>query len=657
MKISRFIGCALFLLLLAAPSLAGSDDAPQWLREAATHTAPTYDADVPAVVLRREQSVMVSEDGHVTTTIYYAVRVLRREGREYARAVVPYETDSSKVRDITAWVIRPGGSVKRFGSDYVTDAISDPNDVYNEVRVKAILAESEASDAGTVFGFQATVEERSIFGYDQWNFQDELPTLVSRYSLNLPTGWSAQSVTFNHAKVDPTVSGTSYSWELGNLPPIQHEPASPEVTNLAPRLAVSYVPAQGASTPLKTFATWTDVSRWLSELHDPQATMNDALATKAMQLTANAKTELQKIQAIGRYVQSLQYISIDIGLGKGGGMRPHSATEVFAKSYGDCKDKANLMRAMLKAVGITAYTVAIYLGDPTYVHEEWASPSQFNHCIVAVKVSDDTQSPTIVQSPKLGRLLMFDATDDMTPVGDLPSPEQGSLALIIAGENGSLLRMPVTPPDSNLMERQAEMTLNPNGSIAASVHERSVGQAAADERRLFRKVPRAEYTQIIERWITRGASGANITKIEPADGNADGRFSLDVDFSSPAYAQLMQNRLLIFKPVLVQRSDTLPLTPGTRHHPVVLAPYALTETVRVHLPTGFDVDELPDPLKLDAPFGSYSASYKVEGDQLVFTRTMTLRAATIPTEQYAAVRTFFERILATEQAPVVLARR
>ena len=71
-----------------------------------------------------------------------------------------------------------------------------------------------------------------------------------------------------------------------------------------------------------------------------------------------------------------------------------------------------------------------------YVREEWASPHQFNHCIVAVKVSDDTQAATIVMNPKLGRLLIFDATDDDTPVGDLPEHEQGSWALIVAGDLG-----------------------------------------------------------------------------------------------------------------------------------------------------------------------------------------------------------------------------
>ena len=134
---------------------------------------------------------------------------------------------------------------------------------------------------------------------------------------------------------------------------------------------------------------------------------------------------MEKIRAIGRYVQGIRYISIDIGVSRGGGMRPHAAAQVFAKSYGDCKDKANLMRAMLKAINITAYPVAIFSGDPTFVREEWASPYQFNHCIIAILVGDEAQAPTVIKHPKLGRLLIFDPTDDDTPTGDLPEHEQG----------------------------------------------------------------------------------------------------------------------------------------------------------------------------------------------------------------------------------------
>src|SRR5262249_9201745 len=155
------------------------------------------------------------------------------------------------------------------------------------------------------------------------------------------------------------------------------------------------------------------------------------------------------IQAVGRFVQSLAYISIQTGLGRGGGYRPHSAADVFGKLFGDCKDKTNLMRAMLKALGISAYPVAIYSGDPSYVHEEWASPQQFNHCIIAIKVTSDTQSTVVLAHPTLGRLLIFDPTDENTPVGDLPEHEQGSLALIVAADGGTLVRTPSTSPETN----------------------------------------------------------------------------------------------------------------------------------------------------------------------------------------------------------------
>jgi hypothetical protein len=84
---------------------------------------------------------------------------------------------------------------------------------------------------------------------------------------------------------------------------------------------------------------------------------------------------------------------------------------------------------------------------------------------------------------------------------------------------------------------------------------------------------------------------------------------------------------------------------------------AYTETVRVKLPEGFAVDELPDPVKLDTAFGNYVSTYEVKDNQLLFTRTLIQRASTVPAEQYASVRSFFERIRAAEQSPVVLAKQ
>ena len=87
---------------------------------------------------------------------------------------------------------------------------------------------------------------------------------------------------------------------------------------------------------------------------------------------------------------------------------------------------------------------------------------------------------------------------------------------------------------------------------------------------------------------------------------------------------------------------------------------SLTPTVMprsLKLPVGFDVDEMPDAVKLDTAFGSYATHYEVKDGQLIFTRKLVQHAATIPVEQYNSVRTFFEKIRAAEQSPVVLARK
>ncbi|HEX6284338.1 MAG TPA: DUF3857 and transglutaminase domain-containing protein [Pyrinomonadaceae bacterium] len=649
----------LAFLFFAAPAKAAvaGDEAPVWVQQAAALKVPSYDKDVPAVVLVNERITTVDSEGRINEVFNYAVRVLQREGRQYALGHAVYIPDSRKVKELRAWLIRPGSQTKRYGKDETFDIAGALNDVYNEYRVRSISATSDA-DVGSVFAYTYTLEDRTVFSQADWRFQESLPVISSRYTLTLPTGWRADAVTFNHPNVEPRVNGTSYTWELSNLPPVPDEPLSPSLSHLVPRLAVSYYPpANTQQLSIKTFSNWAEVAAWMSELEDPQVQIDDALARKAYELTALAKTEYEKIRAIATYVQNIQYISIQTGIGRGGGYRPHSSTEVFAKSYGDCKDKANLMRAMLKVVGIDAILVSIWAGDPNYVRPDWPSPQQFNHCIIAVKVGDETQASTIIEHAKLGRLLIFDPTDSETPIGDLPYHLQGSLALVDSKLSTELVRMPLTPPEMNQLERVAMLQLLPDGAIAGQIQESAQGQTAARFRTEFKQLSKPDYHGMIERWLTAGATSARLDKIEPSDHAGDGKFTLNVQFSAKAYGQLMQDRLLVFKPAVVSRRESLFLTAAQRKHPVVLRANAYSEVVKVQLPAGFAVDEVPDAVKLETPFGTYTTSYEVVNGELVFKRQLSQRATTIPAAQYDVVRKFFENIRAAENAPVVLARK
>ncbi len=653
--LSRLI-ISTFAALVFCTNAFADGGAPNWLKQAAAVQLPTYGKEVPGVILYNSKDETLDSEGKLVTVENRAVKILTREGRQNAVAVALYLMSSSKVRDINGWLIRPDGSIKEYDKKFVLDQISDTDDIYNEYRVKVIDASSDV-DAGYIFGYSIVTEEKPLFYHENFNFQTDLPVIQSRFSLNLPSGWKASSMTFNHAEIKPQMNGSSYVWELRNLPFVADEPMSPSVRNIVPRIAVNFAPQTGTQADGRTFTDWTAVSRWESSMSDPSVIVDDAVAAKTKELTAAAKTELEKIRAIGSYVQNLQYISIDIGVGHGNGYRPRPSNLVLSRGYGDCKDKANLMRAMLRVLKIEAYPVAIYSGDPTFVREEWASPDQFNHAIIAVKVSDETVTPTVLNHPKLGRLLIFDATDPFTPVGDLPDYLQGSFALIGAGESGGLSKMPITPPETNLLERNVEVNMTADGGIKGVIKEIANGQESTMFRAQRRMLSAGDYNKMIEGWLTRGATGAQLVKITQTDKQANASFDLDVEFSVPRYAQLMQNRLLVFKPTIVGRRGGIFLTEAKRDQPVMLDSNSMRETVTFNLPTGFVVDEMPDAVNLEMPFGKYSTKYEVKGDKLVFTRSLVTSRTTVPVDKYSTVKDFYSKIMAAEQAPVVLLKK
>ncbi len=129
--------------------------------------------------------------------------------------------------------------------------------------------------------------------------------------------------------------------------------------------------------------------------------------------------------------------------------------------------------------------------------------------------------------------------------------------MIASAENRELIKLPVAQVSADREERITEAVLAPNGDVSARIEERATGEAAARELRLYHHASATEYKQAIEQRIVRGVQGAVVSKIEPADRGAE--FRLAIEFTAPHYAQSMMGRLLVFKPAMVARRESLPL--------------------------------------------------------------------------------------------------
>ena len=150
--------------------------------------------------------------------------------------------------------------------------------------------------------------------------------------------------------------------------------------------------------------------------------------------------------ALAKFVQQdIRYVAIELGIG---GIQPHSASEIFQHRYGDCKDKATLMAAMLKELGIDSYYVIINSERGSVTADTPAQIRAFDHAVIAIKLPEgvnDSSLVAIVQHSKLGKLLFFDPTDDLTPFGHLRGALQQNYGLLVTPDGGELYDLPKLP--------------------------------------------------------------------------------------------------------------------------------------------------------------------------------------------------------------------
>ena len=647
----------LIAILVLAGAVSIAKEAPSWVQEAARQTTKSdYPAKVNHVTLLAEEHLSLDAEGRRTMTERGVIKILQPGGSP-PEAFRTYNPKSGRIRDFHAWLVYPSGRETEYDKKRVLDVALDQRYTYDEGRAKVIECDADAP-AGSVFAYEVTEEEDTIFTTYHYGFQEKSPVVVSRFVLSLPAGWEARATVFNHDEIKPEIAGSTYTWEARDLPWIEEEENSPGWHAIAPRLAVTYFPGSAAKAELRPMKDWPAVSGWLAGFVDPPAAVTPAVRAKAQELTSSSKTELEKITAIAAFAQQTNYVSVQMNLTRGGGYTPHPADQVLSRNYGDCKDKATLMRALLQAVGIDAYPVIIYSGDREFVRREWPSPMQFNHAIVAVKVSPETNLPTVITDmPQLGRLLIFDPTDPVTRVGDLPAEEQGSYALVIAGPQGNLVKMPMLPATANRIELSVDAQMDAAGAVSAHLVTHYFGQSASPMRYMTQHGGPDELKRVLERSYSRRLGGVALDHIAPADQAQEGRLDLALDLNVRQFGQLMQNRLLVFKPGALAPDHGYNFPKKPRKLPVKLSARVRKDQVSLRLPPGFAVDEVPDPARIESPYGVYQTSWKAANDVLIFEASLETKDIIAPASDYDRVRDFFDKLAGGQYGAVVLVKR
>ena len=638
------------LVLLAAPT-------PKYPADA---IAPALRENAHVVVRAYDEVVVVKSASQLVETVHQVVTILDQAGSDdYGQQVVPYNA-LNRINYLRGAVYDAQGLLLhqlRPAEVHDQGMGSNGGDLMTDLRVRYADLRQPAVPYTVEFDYEIT-SENTLF-YPNWQPQStenvslEGATLQVTTPTALPLRFQEQLLPAGAASA-PAVAGsqTTYRWQLPAAPAVEEEPLSPPLPTLLPavHLAPATFEVQGHAGSL---ASWQSLGQWVYQLGQGRDALPPALTAKMAQLLVTAPEPRERARKVYEFLQgSTRYISVQLGLG---GWQTAPASSVATGGYGDCKALSNYTCALLKAAGLPAY-VALVGAGPEHADVRAAFPSsQFNHAILCMPLAAHGTVPADT--------VWLECTSQTEAFGYMGSFTGNRHALLLTPEGGRLVATPRYGAQANRQQRRTDLWLDATGAAKATVRTRRLGLAQDIYSQLLHDVGPEDQKKYVSNHLR--LNQFTITSLRLAAAPTPGPASLPgvvevMGLDLPSVGTAAGRRLLL-EPNVLGRLAALPPQVGPRTAPLALPPASFyQDTVRLHLPAGFHVENLPQPTLLTSAYGTYSSICVALPDgTLQYVRQLETRrpaSATLPPAKYPEYQDFRRKISQADHAQVVLVK-
>jgi tetratricopeptide (TPR) repeat protein len=519
-----------------------------------------------------------------------------------------------------------------------SDAIDMPADVsrqaplYSDLKEKHLPVRSLAAGDTLEYELDTTIDKAeapgAFWGVYHFTPPGTLVALQETLTLEVPADKYVQVWSLNHKPV-MTVQNGVRTYVLSAAQLVTAPKSTGDDTNKPQPPKDPDEDADGRKLPSvawTTFHSWAEVGDWYRSLALSRAQPDDAVLAKAADLTKDAKTPEDQVRAIYGYVsQHNRYVGIDFGIGR---YQPHGAGEVLANQYGDCKDKDTLLEALLHAKGFTTAPALIGVGIAPV--PEVPSPAVFNHVITTVNLP--------------GGPVWLDSTPPGAPFRYLVAAIRDQKALVIPAEGAAALEStPAEGPYPFTAHFEADATLDKEGKLTGRITATYRDDDEFLVRAMALNLAPADWdkgSQYISTMTGFSGTTSN-TQFEHA-GDTSAPMEIKYDYSKHPYGDWDNHRIIPLLPVTefsALESDTT----APEEDIDLGAPRTLTAISRIRLPDGFRTDP-PDAVHVKTDFATFDKTYKVEGQELVVERTITVLKKKLPKEQWKDYQAFTKDI-------------
>lgn len=572
----------------------------------------------------------IRADGSRMIVRHQICKAISQNGAEgCGRDVTSYRLSSQKPHLVLARSIQPDGRRQEVRPDarfLQTPQREADYDLYNDSGELVIIFPNVKP--GTLTEYIVVIDETKprIPGHysSYFGFQFGWPARFIRATAEMPGGYAAR------ATITPLGRGVPegkkeklpkdrqrYTWEMERTAPSESEPSSPAFSQSGPLVRVT------------TLKDWAEFVEWYRPLAEKRFVLGKKLETEVTRWTEKAASPREILDILHSHAANdVRYVGLEFGSCD---IEPHPASEVWEHQYGDCKDKASLLAAMLRFKGIPAHLVLVNTHHLGRVERRSPDYRDFNHAIL---VADLPDGPVFC---------------DPTVEGSAPgmiSPNDADRDVLVISKPERWMRTP--PQEAGTFALNFDAKLSATGELSGWATLETKGYFAVQFRSLESTSTRQQLKDRLKGYVEGSWKGASVIDIKTEESKAGQPHRIQAYFIVPPNG-----------------SPTLrfPFNPGylpdlgdgeNRVNDAAIWREINATTSTITLPPGFRAANVPQPLNVTHEHGVGSARWNLDGSKLRAALSYQIKSSRLPAAQVKSFMASVNTLRAWLDKPVTL---
>lgn len=412
-----------------------------------------------------------------------------------------------------------------------------------------------------------------------------------------------------------------WTWEVTRTQPSEDEEAGAPFDQTGPLVRVT------------TLKDWKEFVDWYRPLAEKRFVLGQKLEAEVTRWTEKAASPQQVLEILHRHVaDDVRYVGLEFGSCD---IEPHPASEVWEHQYGDCKDKASLLTAMLRFKGIQAHLVLVNTEHLGRVEKRSPDYRDFSHAIIVAELPD-------------GPVFCDPTIEGSTP--GMLTPNDSDRDVLVISNPEKWMRTPSQDAGTYALNFDAKMSAT--GELSGWATLETKGYFATYFRNLEAKSTRQELKERLQRDIANTWDGASVIDLKTEEKEKQGKggephriqayFIVPSD-GSPAL------RFPFNAGFLPSLGDG-----DKRETDAFMWRETNATTSVITLPAGFRAAALPSPLTVTHEHGQGSARWNLDGNKLRAVLSYQLKSSRLPAAQVKAFMQSVNTLRAWLDKPVTL---